>query len=588
MRKKDIKLVAMLLFVIMAVLLPATCFASGTDWTQFQYDLYNNGVTLDPAPITSPSLGWKQQVGNATMSGIDSIPLVAGGNVFVLDATGMAWAFNATTGVKQWSTQLNGTGSQLATPVYNGGWLYMATNNGYVYQLNAATGAIAWTANLSYQSQAPPAGCIACNSQMNTTVKYNNGLVYVGAWNAGSSTNEYYYCLNANTGQPGIGAQYQMPNTASPGGYYWAGACFVGNYMIFGSDNVTLTCIDANTGAFYSQVAMSSAVPADTPANGCFIRSSVSYDPANDMLFFTDEGGYCWGFQLDTSTGGLTWKWDKMIGFSTSTPAICNGNLYVGYGNVYGSGGGVYCLNESTGSVNWQYIATGNGQPSSGGAVQASPAISVQSGAPDVYFTTNSANSQVYCLDQHGDQVWDYAEQEPSGPARYTLQGVAISNGWLYFGNDSGYLYALQTLVVPVTGSAALGSYSGDLTGQIQVYVDGTQQATTDASGSYTISGVSPGSHLFTIESPGYLKASGTIDVAGGITIPAVTLLAGDVNGDGVINIDDYTDLVQAYGAGSGSSNWNAAADFDRNGVINIDDYTDLVVNYSKSATQIP
>ncbi len=146
----------------------------------------------------------------------------------------------------------------------------------------------------------------------------------------------------------------------------------------------------------------------------------------------------------------------------------------------------------------------------------------------------------------------------------------------------------VQAATTTITGSATLGSFSGALTGQIQVYVDGTQQATTDAGGNYTISGVSPGSHTLVIESPGYLKAEGTITVAGSTSIPAVTLIAGDVNGDGVINIDDYTDLVQAYGATSGSSHWNAAADFNRDGVINIDDYTDLVVNYGKSAAQIP
>ncbi len=178
--------------------------------------------------------------------------------------------------------------------------------------------------------------------------------------------------------------------------------------------------------------------------------------------------------------------------------------------------------------------------------------------------------------------------------ASYTINAVGVGTASITATTTDGSdltatcAVTVQPAATTITGSAALGSFSGSLTGQIQVYVDETQQATTDANGNYTIYGVSPGSHLIEIKSPGYLEAEGTIIVASSTSVPAVTLLAGDVNGDGVINIDDYTDLVQAYGATSGSSNWNAAADFNRDGVINIDDYTDLVVDYGKSASQIP
>ena len=476
MRKKDIKLVAMLLFVIMAVLLPATCFASGTDWTQFQNDLCNSGMTTNPCPLTTPVVGWKQQVGNTTMAGIDVETLVAGGNVYALDAMGMAWAFDAQTGAQVWATQLSCTGTkfQLATPAYDSGKLYMATNDGHVYALDATSGSVLWDQAMTLASP---------KSQLNTPVKCAGGKIYVGAWNHDAKSDEYYYCLDAATGNPGIGSQYQMPNTASPGGYYWAGACFVDKYMIFGSDSSVVTCLDQDTGALLDSVDLKQIVPGAKE-----IRSSVSCDSANNLIFLTDQAtqsGCCWAFGLDPATGKLTPKWHTQLGFSTSTPAVYNGRVYVGTG-IYSLRGGVYCLDESTGSVIWKYIATGQGAASVPG-VQASPVISVRNGAPYIYFPTIWEHSSVICLNQNGNQVWEFQDKD----CTYILQGVAAAGGWLYFGNDGGWLYALQPageVAVPVLAPAAAttvsapaaGSGARFIVGQRSYYA-GDQQVAMDA-----------------------------------------------------------------------------------------------------------
>ncbi len=434
----------LLMTILLACLLaPAAGWASesgsGGSWPQFQSDLYNDGLTGDQAPAGSSgvSVAWQQQVGNTSMAGINSTPLVAGGNVFVLDALGKAWAFDASTGIQKWATQLSSTKMkfQLATPAYDNGTLYVATNDGHVYALDAANGDIRWHVPLTLASS---------YSQLDTPVKYAEGKIYVGGWNSDANSDEYYYCLKADDGSPGIGTQYQVPNSAAPGGYYWAGSCMVGRCLVFGSERSVVTCLDKDTGALLSSVSLKVY---DGGAKE--IRSSVSFDPVGNMVFLTDQGGNCWGFSLEPAAGKLAHEWHTNIGIiSTSTPAVSNGKLYVGTG-TFASGGGLYCLDEQTGGSLWSFMPTGQADASVPG-VQASPAVSVQDGTPFIYFVTNWEQSSLFCLDQAGNQVWQYQYDNPT----YTTASLAAADGWLYFGNDAGWLYALKGVAVPVTGVA--------------------------------------------------------------------------------------------------------------------------------------
>jgi len=434
------KILLPVLFLIAGLLIAATgCVrrtvimlptgSSDQVWPQFQNDCRNSGVTTSAEPVSRPAVGWKRQVGSNAMTGISVVPLVAGGNVYVLDALGEAWAFDARTGAQKWVTPLSATGMifQLSTPAYDNSRLYAATNDGHVYALEAASGKILWDRSLPLASS---------SSQLNTPVKCAGGKIYLGAWSPDPRSDEYYYCLDAVTGRPAIGGNYRVPNSAAPGGYYWAGACIVGRCLIFGADSSVVTCLDKDTGALLDSVDLKQIVPGARE-----IRSSLSYDPAAKMLFLTDQArddGSCWAFGLDPATGRLTSKWHTQLGFSTSTPAVYGGRLYVGAG-IYSIRGGVHCLDEATGKEIWKFIAPGAGATSVPG-VQASPVISVQDGRPYIYISTIWEQSSVICLDQNGKQVWEFRDQNST----YTLQGVAAADGWLYFGNDSGWIYALK------------------------------------------------------------------------------------------------------------------------------------------------
>jgi outer membrane protein assembly factor BamB len=403
-------------------------------WPQFQNDIFNSGVTTAPAPLSAPSVAWKQRVGNNDMAGVNVAPLVAGGNVYILDAFGAAWAFDAGTGARKWATQLSEAGMnfQLATPAYDDGRLFLACNDGYVYALDAAGGRILWKKNIKLASK---------DSQLNTAVKCAGGKIYVGAWNPDARSDEYYYCLDAATGKPGIGRKYRVPNTAAAGGYYWAGSCVAECCLIFGSERSVLTCLDKDSGQLLDSLDLKDIEPEAKE-----IRSSISCDPGAGMIYLTDQArndGSCWAFDLDPTTGKLTYRWRTRLGFSSSTPAVYNGRLYVGTG-TFSLRGGLYCLDAQTGSVLWEFLPTGKEVTSVPG-VQASPVVSAQNGVPYIYFPTTWENSSVICLDQDGNQLWEFRDRD----ATYTLQGVALADGWLYFGNDRGLVYALRPAITP-------------------------------------------------------------------------------------------------------------------------------------------
>ena len=408
--------------------------ASATDWQQFQKDEIHTGYTTDTAPIRYPVMAWNYSTGGGGWSGIDTTPIVADGKVFALNYQGYLYAFNATTGNYLWNVLCNADVGQfeLAVPAYHDGIVYAATSGGAAHvgrgrvtAVYADNGSIRETVDLSGGAN---------GFQLNTPVTYADNRIYVGSWKGGITTTNgsgTYFCLNANDVSDVIWSRTADYNT----GYYWAGSAVIGPYLVFGDDRSNVTCLDKETGALIDYINVSEAYG----LNAKEIRSSIVWNDANDRIYFTSKGGYAFALGFDQTTGHFipADKWSTSIGYSTSTPVVYDGRLYVGQG-PFGSYGKVYCMSESDGSVIWS-------TPNLGG-VQASPALSIVDGRKFVYFTINNENGSAYCLEDLGS---NYATQwiwnPPYPDDQYILQGIVISDGMVYFGTDEGYVYALKS-----------------------------------------------------------------------------------------------------------------------------------------------
>mgnify|MGYP000483422057 CR=1 FL=1 len=403
---------------------PAPTPAPQPDWHQFQHDEVNSGRTNESAPVNNAAKAWKQftHTDSWGMSGIDVAPIVADGNAFVIDAQAYAWAFDAESGEEIWNQPLSCEGwqFQLATPAYGDGNVFFATNDGHVYALNATTGMVLWNTRIA-----------ETYDQLATPVTYADGKVYVGSYKSGNGTNDagVYYCLDSSNGN------LVWSRTSTTGkGYYWSGAAVIGDYLVYGDLASVLTCVYRDNGTLVDEINITTDVPFNHSDAGA-IKSSVAY--SNSSVYFTSEGGYAWRIGFDENSGQFiaTEGWSEDIGYSSSTPVVHEGHVYVGTGS-WSVSGKLYCLNASDGSEEWSF------EPN--GGIKASPAISIQGDDSYIYFTTNCANGSVYCIDENGNELWNFTNEEAGTSGGYILQGVAISDGYVYFGDDGGYVYGLK------------------------------------------------------------------------------------------------------------------------------------------------
>ena len=409
------------------LLIGVTATAIGNpSWEQFQKDEVNSGKTTDLAPLNATK-AWKvfTHTDPWMMAGIVVAPIVAEEKVFVIDTLGYAWAFDAKkSGEEIWNKSLSCEGwqFQLATPAYGEEKVFFATNDGHVYALNPANGTEIWTNNIA-----------ATYDQLSTPVTYVDRRLYVGSYRSEDGGNEtgIYYCMDASNGD------VLWSRTSDTGkGYYWAGCAVIGDYLVYGDYASILISIYKDNGTTVDEIDITSGERISfNRSDASSIRSSMAY--TTGFVYFTSEGGYVWKIGFNESKGKFTEEgWSHKIGieYSSSTPVVHDGKVYVGTGTFY-TGGELYCLDASNGEEEWKF------EPN--GGIKASPAISIQDGKPYIYFTTNCENGRVYCVDEDGKEMWNFTNEEAGTSGGYILQGVAISGGYVYFGNDGGYVYAL-------------------------------------------------------------------------------------------------------------------------------------------------
>ncbi|WP_229393640.1 PKD domain-containing protein [Methanosarcina sp. DH1] len=394
--------------------------SSESEWLEFQKDSSNSGYILSSAPTRDPELIW-QSLTSSTQEpcgsgGVNVPPLISGNKVFVTAGNASVWAFNKDTGDLIWSKELSGGLVQTATPALGDGKLFVPTLEGDLYAFDPETGDKLWNTHVT-------------DSNFECPITYYDHKLYIGDGLEGGSGDKYYYCYD-DSGN--LVWKHKNTNTS---GFIWSGAAVVGNYLVYPVFEGKLVCLDKDTGTLVDEVdfSNSSDVSFALTDPGMF-RSSVTY--ADGALYTSSERGqetgYCFKVGLNPDTGQfLNTGWATSIGFSTSTPVVYNGRVYVGHGE-HGESGSMFCLNDSDGSVIWE-------TPISGG-VKSSPVVSIKNGKPYIYFTEAIVDGSIYCLNPDGTLAWHY---NPPADDAYTLQGAALSDDKVYYGTDNGYLYCI-------------------------------------------------------------------------------------------------------------------------------------------------
>ncbi len=94
--------------------------------------------------------------------------------------------------------------------------------------------------------------------------------------------------------------------------------------------------------------------------------------------------------------------------------------------------------------------------------------------------------------------------------------------------------------------------------------------------------------YALTITKPGHTAYINNSFAAGTDTLPErITLYAGDINADNVINAKDHAALTEVFGKTSTDNEYTVNADFNEDGYINAKDRAEIVANFGKTGTVI-
>jgi outer membrane protein assembly factor BamB len=358
-------------------LLAATLVLSGCGlWTK----LINHGSNIQPpkplaefAPTLQVQKVWSTRIGDgAGRSGVRLQPVLANGDLYLISTDGKIEALNAATGKRIWqqSTRTGGgiwpfkhkkpglDARYAGGPTVSGNLLVVGTLDGHVYAFDAATGKRQWSAEVDNEVISPPA--------------IDAGIVYVHT-NSG-----YVYAFDANTGdRKWLNDQGSVPLLSLRGNGPLLAAHGV---VMFGSDDGKVVSLRSDTGAVQWQIPITrglgrSDIQKLNDADGTLqldgntlyaaayhgelvaidatqgqllwnrpFSSYVGVGVADNELVGVDDDSLVWAFSKDG--GGDLWKQDALQYHWLTAPAVQDKYAVVG-----GVEGYVHWLDLSNGKL---------------------------------------------------------------------------------------------------------------------------------------------------------------------------------------------------------------------------------------------
>jgi outer membrane protein assembly factor BamB len=395
--------------VSISIIIGLTC---ASDWPCFQKDEINLGLTTDDLP-TDPQVLW-----SVDLQRIDVTPIVVSDKVYVLADNGTLWALDRDTGETAWKAQMDGWVFQTSTPALAEDRIFAATDSGWLAAFDARTGEELWAHHLT-------------EKRFEVPITSFGGLIYLGEGSGYGQSAKRYFCLDEDGNEV-----WNLSRDTT--GYMWCGACIAGDYLVYGANDGHLLSVDRMTGHLADHLDLSDASRIDfAVSDPGRVRDSVSYK--NGSIYTASESsaelGYAWKIGFDEGDGTFENRgWSSPVGFSTSTPAVYGGRVYLGVGE-HGHPGALACIDDSNGEVIWSY-------PLDAG-VKSSPVVSVSDDMPRIVFSTAKVDGSIYCLEDTGDGpvlAWRFDPPDDG----YILAGVAVSDGMVYFGTETGHFYCLS------------------------------------------------------------------------------------------------------------------------------------------------
>ncbi len=424
-------------------------------WPNFRGSASNNGVTTAKTPIEAEAgtLYWAVPIGSDYGLGAVSSPILVDGDLVVNKGNTILKIDKDTGEIKKKGTMVGSSSFAINGPTYADGVILVGLANGLVQAFNAETLESLWVyADL-------------LGGQPNSPITVHNGYAYTGFWNS-ETGNAAFVCLSLTDEDP-TEKRESKPATwrhVQKGGFYWAGAYACDDFVMVGTDDGDGSCTSPTANLLLFEPKTGRLLDSKTNLIGD-IRSTICYDSETNAYYFTTKGGYFYKVTVSRQTDG-TYKLGEpekiaLGGMSTSTPVVYNGRAYVGVSGAaqFGDGGhNVSVIDLKSKKV--AYTVPTNGYPQTSGLLTAA-----YDDCNYIYFFENMQPGTLRLLrDQPGQTAVDttYQTKETAGMTAYALftpagkqaqyaicSPIADENGTLYFKNDTGYLMAFGSAIVP-------------------------------------------------------------------------------------------------------------------------------------------
>ncbi|MDD6300071.1 PQQ-binding-like beta-propeller repeat protein [Hornefia butyriciproducens] len=399
--KKKISIGLLTFVIAVAMLMPASAFAAvttaatpvGTWNTHLKWRFITSGKPMDFTNAPTPP----------AVDG-NYVYFVAGKKLYKLDKdTGKVLAGSTLPGTVGF-----GTSPVAVDSSHN---VYVFVNGSCVVKYSSDLKKLATSKKFQGQNEGP--------------LKIIGDRIYGGTWNDSTEGGTYFALKLSDLSLAWEQGQYDKE------GYYWDGACEVGDSVVFGSDGGNLY-IASKTGTTVTKVL--------NAGEGMTIRSTpvsdgssvyVASKTATSMSMDSTGVGYLTKYKVSGTS--LTEAGKVKISPSVNTPLISGDNLYIG-----SNGGNIYAIDKDKMEIAKTVKAPAN--------VQGEMLISTgNSGKICIYSTYNRPPGGIYYIELTDDlRVSAQGETFIPPLQQYCISPVVSdADGNLYYKNDAGDIMAV-------------------------------------------------------------------------------------------------------------------------------------------------
>lgn len=397
-----------------------------SEWPSFRNSSDNMGIVDAKTPRTQSDteLLWATKLSSGWGNSVSS-PIIVGNKLYVMVGSSIKKIDKTTGEVEATTGTAASSGGFTVHIAYGEGMIFAPISNGQIQAFDANTLESLWISE-------------KLGGQTLTPLTYENGYLYTGFRGTGSAAS--FICLSVTDEDPGNTSEIKYPTwvkrapDGAQEGYYWAGACVVGNAVVFGVDTGILTSYSATQNK-----------EIDTYQVDGDIRSSIAKD--GDRLYFTTKAGKVYSIRMnaDGTFDKSSVKSGQAEGVteSTSTPVIYNGRVYVGGSGSSFTEGTLAVMDASDMSTIYSAKIGGKAQASA----LFTTAYHSETGKVYAYFTYNNNPGGITVLEDSQGQTEAKVSElfVPTGDkSQYCIcSPIADSDGTIYYKNDSGYVMAL-------------------------------------------------------------------------------------------------------------------------------------------------